>query len=852
MLRATRLFAIFTLLFGTGSQLSAEEPTDKLIAANTTAANRSKLPLAPAADITKPRGLGDPGRLESISIEQVSGGASLKLVGPDASLQLIVTGHYSSGQLRDLTHTAKYSTAATPELVDISTTGWVSPLGEGTATVQVSHAGQTTEATIEVAGLVDPAAVNFQNQVVPVFTKLGCNSGGCHGKAGGQNGFQLSLLGFEPQEDYEHLLKESRGRRLFPAAPERSLLVQKASGIVPHSGGARLAVDSPAYRTMVRWIAEGAVFAGEEEPTITHVEVVPSRRILDLESEQQLSVIAHYSDGTNQDVTRLAQFESANRDLASVDEQGLVKTTHLPGKGAVMARYQSQVAVFQATLPLGAAAEEMPAANNFIDELVFQQLKELGLPPSELCSDHEFLRRVTIDIAGRLPSQEETRKFVADTDPEKRTKWVDTLLASGDYADYFANKWSALLRNRGDEETSGRTTYALHAWIRKSFLENKPYDKFVTEILTASGAAGRDPTVTWYHQVKKQDDIVEDAAQIFLGQRIQCARCHHHPFEKWSQRDYYGMAAFFSRIGRKPSRAEPGQSNIFHRPGNASAVNPRSGESVKPTGLGGEEFEIDQDDDPRMQLAAWMTAQDNPFFAHSLVNRYWKHFLGRGLVEPEDDLRVTNPPTNPDLLSAMAKHFSHGGYDLKDLIRTICTSKVYQLSAVPNAFNQNDKQSYSRFYPRRLSAEVLSDAIDVVTDSATKFEGTLAGTRAVQLPEFQTDSYFLTVFGRPEGNSACECERSGDATLAQSLHLLNSDEILKKVGEGILRAADSKKQSHEQRVRKLYMAAYSRQPTKDELAAAVEYIEARPKDTRVAYEDLITVILNTKEFLFNH
>lgn len=816
--------------------------------------------LAETNQLPRPRGLGNPGSLVSISFEGASSEREeaegddtqvVTLIGPDASAQLLITGSYTSEQVRDLTREVSFR--AEPEgVVAVSKSGWLSPLAEGTATVWASHQEQSSQVQVEVRGLSQPAPVNFQNQVVPVFTKLGCNSGGCHGKAEGQNGFRLSLLGFEPQEDYEHLLKEARGRRLFPAAPERSLLLLKASGTVPHAGGARLAVDSPAYRAIRRWIQEGANYAGPDEPTLERLETVPARRILDLESTQQLTVLAHYSDGSQQDVTRQTQFESSDSSLASVDEEGLVQTTAFPGSVGVMARYQSQVAVFQATLPLGAPVETLPEANNFVDRLVFEQLRQLGLPPSEMCDDYEFLRRVTIDIAGRLPTQAETERFVAGQDSEKRSKWIDQLLDSSDYADYFANKWSALLRNRGSSDTSGRTTYALHTWIRNSFLQNKPYDQFVNEILTASGEAGRDPTVTWYHQLKQKSQLVEDTAQLFLGQRIQCARCHHHPFEKWSQRDYHSLAAFFSRVGRKSSRLEPGKHNIFHRPGQAGNTNPKTGEFLKPMGLGGEPLEIAPEDDPRLALAKWMADEENPFFARALANRYWKHFFGRGLVEPEDDMRLTNPPTNPELLNALADHLKQSEFDLKELIRSICNSKAYQLSSKPNEFNQHDQQSYSRFYPRRLNAEVLSDAIDAVTNSSTSFSGTLVGTRATQLPDVKTDSYFLTVFGRPDGNSACECERTNEATLAQSLHLLNSSDILKKVGHELVEQLADDKQSHEDRLRQLYLTAYARQPTADELQTALDYINSREDNLAEAYEDLITVLINTKEFLFNH
>lgn len=822
--------------------------------------------LSATAAEPQPRGLGDPGQLVELTVNESeppqaaksddatpanAKPRSLVLRGPDATAQLLVTGRFDSQQVRDLTRSVEYQVSPA-DVVEVSATGGLLPLGEGNAIVRIVRGELSTAIDVEVTDLGEPAPVNFRNQVVPVFTKLGCNAGGCHGKAEGQNGFRLSLLGFYPAEDHEHLVKESRGRRLFPAAPERSLLLQKATGQVPHSGGARLSVDSPAYEVIRRWIAEGATLPGEDAPTIERLEVDPPRRELDLGAQQQLRVTAHYSDGSTRDVTELAQFESADKNLATVNETGLVRSTNLPGSVGVMARFQSQVAVFRALMPLGAPVNELPEPNNFVDELVFAQLVRLGLPPSRVCGDAEFLRRVTIDIAGRLPTRKEIDDFMADTNRAKRRETIDRLLASADYADYFANKWSALLRNRSDENSSGRPTYALHAWVRQSLWENKPYDRFVGELLTASGTAGREPTVTWYHQLQQPSDLVEDTAQVFLGQRIQCARCHHHPFEKWSQDDYHSLAAYFSRLGRKTSRIEPGKQNIFHQPGQAGAVNPKTRQFLKPRGLGAGPRDIATDQDPRQALADWMSEPENPFFAAALANRYWKHFLGRGLVEPEDDMRVTNPPSNPELLEALAEHFRASQFDLKQLVRTICNSKTYQLSAVPNEHNANDTQNFSRFYPRRLHAEVLSDAIDAVTETSTTFKGTLVGTRAVQLPDFDSGSYLLTVFGRPEGNSACECERTGDATLAQSLHLLNSAEILKKVSTGRTARLAADQRPHGERIRELYLIAFSREPTEREIEAAVDYIDSKEGETQAAYEDLVTVLINTKEFLFNH
>jgi len=661
------------------------------------------------------------------------------------------------------------------------------------------------------------------------------------------------LLGFEPREDYEYLVKEGRGRRLFPAAPDRSLLLLKAIAALPHGGGHRLSSDSPSYRLLRRWIEQGMPYGNPEDPVVTHVEVFPKEQLMEREGSQQLVVVAHYSDGSTEDVTRTTAFDSNDTEMASVSETGLVTTSQLTGSVAVMARYQGHVGVFRATIPLGVPVDSLPEPKNFIDELVFAKLKALGLPASDLADDSAFLRRITVDVAGRLPTLEETNQFLADSDPQKREKWIDRLLASADYAECFANKWNAILRNKRRSDVDKRATYAFHDWLRSSLYENKPYDQIVREVLTATGEPGKNPPVAWYREVSDASAQVEDTAQLFLGLRIQCARCHHHPFEKWSQQDYYGFQAFFSQVGRKKGPVN-NMDRVYHRRGVAQAQNPKTGQMVKPTGLGAEPLELTPDEDPRHMLVDWMSARDNPFFAPALVNRYWKHFFGRGLVDPEDDMRVTNPASNPDLLHALAGDFIAHDFDLKHLVRTICNSQVYQLSAEPNPYNAEDKQNFSRYYPRRLNAEVLLDAINQLTGSTTRFNGMPDGTRAVALPDNGFDSYFLTVFGKPESSSACECERSGEANLAQSLHLLNSSEIQGKLAAGNGRIAEfvgGTGRSSQEKIRDLYLVAFSRQPTADEMSIALSHIE-KHENPRTAYEDLVWVLINTKEFLFNH
>jgi len=799
---------------------------------------------------------GDTEHLVSLAIDpgrSVDG--TFHLAGRASSQQLLVTGAVDSQREQDITRSVRYE--AFPEgIVSVDETGWIRPLSEGKATVRVVASGDlSAETTVLVTDISVDLPVNFPNEVTPVFTKYGCNGGGCHGKSGGQNGFKLSLLGFEPPEDYEYIVKEARGRRVFPAAPDRSLLLLKGAGVLPHGGGARLEVHSPPYVLLRRWVEQGMPYGEATAPVVKRIEVLPHERILNSEGQQQLAVIAHFSDGSTQDVTRMTQFTSNDTEMAEVSETGLVETGKLSGTIAVMTRYQGSVDVFRGILPLGVPIEHLPPARNLVDELVFKQLTKLGMPPSATCDDATFIRRVTVDITGRLPNGDETNAFLSATDEHKRDVLIERLLASAEYADFFANKWSSILRNKRQGNEGKLPTYAFHNWIRQSLYDNVPFDDFVRDVLTASGDVDSNPPVAWYNEVKDASAQLEDTAQLFLGLRIQCARCHHHPFEKWSQQDYYQFSAFFSQVGRKKPKTSANNMPdiIYHKTGVAQAKHLRTNASVKPAGLGGPILEIAAEDDPRHQLVDWMTAVDNPFFARALVNRYWKHFFSRGLVDPEDDMRVTNPASNPELLDALGEHFVEQDFDLKDLVRTICSSQVYQLSAEPNDYNQTDKQNFSRYYPKRLNAEVLLDAIDQLTLVPTKFAGMPMGTRAVQLPDNAFNSYFLTVFGRPEAASACECERSSEANLAQSLHLLNSSEIQGKVsGTRATNLASDAKRDHTEKLRELYLVAFSREPVEEELAIGLAHIKKNEKEVKRAYEDIIWALVNTKEFLFNH
>ena len=787
-----------------------------------------------------------------------------KLLGPDANLQLVV---YNS-DLQDMTREVVY-TSAPDNLISISDSGKVMPLGNGDVTITATNdKGLTGKLDLVVERFETPQPINFPNEIVPLFTKHGCNGGGCHGKSEGQNGFKLSLLGFEPTEDFEYLVKESRGRRLFPAAPEHSLLLRKGAGDLPHGGGARFEHDSWDYKAIVRWMEQGMPYGSPDDPILQKISVFPDSRIVDPGGKQQLAVTAYYSDGSVRDITGIATYESNQKEMGEVDQNGLVTmSTGETGDMAVMIRYQEQVSVFQATIPLGIPIESFPIAKNVIDEKVFAKLKTLGLPTSEICDDSTFLRRTSLDIAGRLPTLEETDKYLNSDNPNKRSEWIDSLLSTTDYAEFFANKWSSILRNKRKADTYTRGTQAFHEWIRQSFHINKPYNQFVSELVTARGEISHNPATAWFRNVTDQKERLQDTAQVLLGVRLQCAECHHHPYEKWSQQDYYGFSAFFSRIGKKKTDM-PGEEAVFHNVGLATAKHPKTGQNIKPTPLGGDELDILAEDDPRDDLASWITDEKNPFFAPMLVNRYWKHFFNRAIVEPEDDMRVTNPPTNPELLQALSNQFISTGYDIKDLIRTICNSTTYQLSAIPNEHNAGDRQNYSRYYPKRLPAEVLLDSIDRMTGSPTSFAGQLPGTRAVALPDdsYNSSSYFLTVFGRPEMDSACECERAQGASLAQTLHLLNSKNIQDKLsgaGSNAQKLTSQKERVNEDKITELYKLAFSRNPKDDEMKTAIGYIKKKTEQIendankkedsiKMAYEDLVWALLNTKEFLFNH
>lgn len=800
---------------------------------------------------------------EAVSLSSLP--ESVELRGRDACRQLLLTGLTGEGRAIDLTDVAEFE-VVDPSIAKIEAGGRVLPLRDGSTEILARAGGKSIRIAVRVAETATERPVSFVNQVVPVFSKLGCNAGGCHGKASGQNGFRLSLFGFDPSLDYETLTKEDRGRRIFPAAPDQSLLLLKATGRLPHGGGKRMDPDSDEYRIVRRWIAGGVEPPKTNERQVVSIEARPSSHVARHGENQHLSVLARYDDGSSEDVTRLAQYESNETEIAAVDSTGLIHALELNGEAAIMVRYAGRVAVSRLIVPLeGETPEYRFAKSNFIDERLEAKWKALGVAPSDSCTDGEFLRRASLDLTGTLPSPERLRAFEADPDPDKRAKYIDERLETPEYADFFAHKWADILRvKRGNQQDRAHGTFSFHAWIRDSIARDLPYDRFVAGILGATGAENACPPVVWYRDLQRPEQLADDTAQVFLGLRIACAQCHHHPYEKWSQDDYWGLAAFFGRLGRKnilevgstQPNVRPFRQVLFTR-SRGDVINKRTGKVSNPRPLDGEPISVAPEDDPRRRLIDWMIASDNPFFARAVVNRYWAHFFGRGIVEPIDDMRATNPPSNAPLLDALAEDFIAHRYSLKHLIRVICQSRAYGLSSIPNAFNSRDKQTFARHYPKRLAAEVLFDAVCALTDTPAGFASlpsdSFSPNRAISLPDESFSSYFLDVFGRPKRISGCECERVNEANLAQVLHLLNSGDIQNRVARSGARAERLAKDPRpdSEKVTELFLAALSRRPSPSQLEAALAHLSKNEKTKKTAYEDILWSLLNTKEFVFN-
>ncbi len=709
--------------------------------------------------------------------------------------------------------------------------------------------------------------VAFTTDVRPLLTKLGCNSGGCHGKATGQNGFKLSLLGFEPAEDYQAIVREAWGRRILLAAPEKSLLLLKATGAVAHGGGRPLAPDSEDYEVLRRWIEQGAPPPRVDDPVVQSLAIEPGDAVLSRKAHVALRVRAALSDGSTRDVTRQALYESNEPDVAEVSPSGVIQTNDRGGLFAVMVRYGDQFGVFHGTVPFhnpGSVASNTDGDRDrsWVDRLLRQQWSELGIEPSPPADDATFLRRASLDICGTIPTPEEVRAYLADTPPDKKARLIDRLLDRPEYASLFGLKWADILKNRGggystNQQRAGTSLFA--AWIREAIGSNMPYDRFATEILTAVGSQEVNPPTVWYRSVRTSQDYVESISQAFLGVRVQCAQCHHHPAERWSQDDYYGLAAVFARVGRKGGFADaevPTNQTIFVA-SEGRVQNPRTKRTMTPRPLGGPDFSVGRFDDPRVSLARWMTDPENPYFARTMANRIWGHFFGRGLIHPIDDARSTNPPSHPELLDALARDFVQSGYDVKHLIRVCCNSKAYALRSEPNATNRDDHQTFARYYPKRLQAEVLLDAFSDALGVPTDFSGGPgkfpAGTRAIDLPDEAVPNAFLDVFRPPARASSCECERVGEASLAQALALIGSpilEHKLKARESWPSRLAEDTRPISEI-IDDLYRRVLGRPARADEVEKARQFVEAQ-SDRRVAFESLAWSLLVSAEFLFNH
>lgn len=755
---------------------------------------------------------------------------------------------------RDVTRDATYE-SDNPAVARVDAAGYVSAAGNGDTTIHVHHSSGKLDIPVKVTGVgAGGRAVDFRTEVMPLLSKLGCNAGGCHGKASGQNGFKLSLFGFDVPFDFAAITKEARGRRIFPASPDQSLFLLKAAGKVPHGGGKRLNREGPDYQVIRQWIAAGASASAPDAPVVRHLRVVPADHSLKRDSQQQLAVLAEYSDGSVRDVTRQSEFASNLDVVASVDSTGLVKSHEQSGEAAVMARHMGHVAVFRALVPHGEALAEIPEFKpiNYLDELALAKWKKLGLRPSPVCDDAAFLRRATIDLCGRLPTIEEVRAFSADSSADKRTKLIDRLLDSPDYPAYFAMRWGSILRN-SNLAGADQAAFAFHAWIKDTIVRNRPYDEFVRGIVAAAGEWQDAPAINWYWQ--NRDDqlhqVTADVAQIFLGVRLQCAKCHHHPYERWGQADYYGLAGFFTRLGRKSFGQPP--------PYFASATvttgekDPLTGKAPEPKYPDGDAPRFTAEDDPRHALVDWMVKPDNPFFAKALVNRLWGHFMGRGLFHEVDDQRDTNPPSNPELLDALAKDFLAHKFDVKHVIRTIATSRIYQLSSTPTEHNKDDRQNFARYYARRLPAEVFLDAVNHATATKAGFNGVGTNGRAIDLPHEGFGSYFLDTFDRPKRVTVCECERSTGATLSQVLLLANSEEIENKIaaGDGRIAKFVKDKKPPADAIDELYLSSLSRPPTAAEKNKTLGYVDQQANKQQ-ALEDVLWALLNSKEFMFNH
>ena len=800
--------------------------------------------------------------------------AEVRLTADAPRRGILVTATTADGFDVDVTDQARFRSSGSAPF-QLGDAGEVRAVTSGQGTVAIRFGGREISVPVTVGdgertsarrgranpdSALPPPPVSFVRDVLPALNRAGCAAGACHAKAAGQNGFKLSVFSYDTRHDYEAIVKAARGRRVFPAAPGESLLLQKALTTVPHEGGQRFDRGSATHQLLVRWLQEGMVYSLTNEPVLQRISVWPTERRYPKGATQHLLVRAHYSDGTERDVTSLAGFAENDREVATVDEHGRVTIGRLTGQGVVVARYMGFVADSQILVPADHPLPEAQYAalprNNFIDDLAFAQLRRLGLFPSDLCTDSEFIRRAKLDALGVLPGPDEVKAFLADPAPDKRARWIATVLDDAAYADYWANKWADLVRPNSDR-VGVKSVFVIDEWLRKRFRANQPYDQFVREILLAEGSNHKEGPAVIYRDRREPPELTTMFSQLFLGTRLECAKCHHHPNEKWSQDDFYQMAAFFGGVKQKGAGLSPPISagtETFYYAGGGVVKHPVSGQVMTPRPPDGPEVKAVEGVDPRAALADWLTAPENPFFARAAVNRVWATFFGRGMVEPVDDFRISNPCVNPALLSALAKDFSDHGYDFKHLIRTILSSRLYQLSTTPNESNLADTRNFSRGYRRRLPAEVLLDAVTTVTDIPDTFAATPPGFRAMQTWSYKIGSHFLDAFGRPNASSDCPCERDRQMSVVQSLHLMNARSLQAKLEDpaGRVQKLATSGQTPVEVVTELYLRMLSRPPAPDELSIATAAFAA-PGATRAgATSDVFWALLNSAEFVLNH
>jgi len=748
--------------------------------------------------------------------------------------------------------------------------GQAIPVADGKATITATVDGQTATADVTVRGLDQPFQWSFRNHVESVLSKQGCNGGACHGARAGQKGFRLTLFGFDVDADYSYLTRQAVGRRIVPADPGRSLILTKPTGLLPHKGGVRLEPGSLEYRVLSEWIASGVPGPRDDDPQITRLEVLPKYSQQPLKATQQLVVLAHFSDGHVEDATRWAKYTSAQSSVAGVDDRGLV-TISGAGEAAIKVWYLNQNAMAFLTVPYASEFKGDVFASaprrNFIDEAVLAKLESLRIPPSPRCEDAVFLRRAYLDTIGTLPTADEARDFLADTASDKRLRLIDSLLAGSEFVDYWAYQWSDLLLVSG-QKLRPKALDAYYLWIRQSVAENKPWDQFVREIVTASGSTYDNGAANFYALHQDPEGVAETVAQAFMGLSINCAKCHNHPLEKWTNDQYYAFANLFSRVRAKGWGGEARNGDglrIVYSDTQGELIQPSRGTAQPPSPLDGQPLAFEATADRRLAVADWLTSKENPYFTRAIVNRVWANFFGVGLVEAIDDLRLTNPASNEELLNRAAQFVIEHKYDLKDLMRAILQSETYQRGSEPLPENQADERFYSRYYPRRLKAEVLLDAIAQVTQTPTDFKAATPDSRkpgaaipnikrAIRLRDSYVDSYFLETFGKPERLITCDCERSSEPSMTQVLHLYNGETVNKKLAAKGSAAERAASESDNARiVEEVYLAALSRLPSAAEGESLLrELSAAREENRRQTIEDLYWSVLTSREFLFNH